>query len=140
MKKNFFAIGLVVILAFCAGYLGYFFVQKQISLPTINVYGLNELINSELTEHFNILFSGEVTGISGTTLTIRQGDSSLSFDIFENAVFHRKSEGNLVPAQQIKPEDLKTGDLVNVWTSFEKDGRIASLDIMVLQGAAPELP
>lgn len=135
MKKKLFVIGLVV-LAFGAGYLSYFLIQKQISPQIINVYGINELVNSKLTQYFNILFSGEVTNLSDTTLTIGRGDSILDFDISKNAVFYRKSKEELAPAEQIKREDIKIGDSVNVWASFERNGSIASLNVMVSRGAS----
>lgn len=140
MKKNSLILITIiggVILLGIGFYSGLIYTQKQIEKARTES-PLANLLASKVINGLTTSASGEVAAISGRSLTINNDGDTLIVPIKEEAVIN-----SLLPLEEtetpqpttweeIKFEDIKTGDKVNISCQLKADGALEGTAVTVL--------
>ncbi len=140
MQKNnliFLIIGGLILLGLGYGY-GFLSGQKEIA-GTKTEGPLADLIESKVITRLNAFAFGDVTKISGQSLTLSNQEDTFTVLIKEEITINRLSstEGETeasqaVETEEIEFEEIKIGDRVNIVCELKADGSLEGIEMVVL--------
>jgi len=138
-RNNLILIAVIggVILLGIGFYSGLIYTQKQIEKAKTES-PLANLLASKVINGLTTSASGEVAAISGRNLTINNDGDTLIVPIKEEAVINSllPLEESETPQpttwEEIKFEDIKTGDKVNISCQLKADGTLEGTAVTVL--------
>lgn len=116
------------------------FLSGQKEIAGIKTEGpLTDLIESKVITRLNALAFGEVTEISGRSLTLKNQGDTLTILVKEEATINRllPSEGEIgaprtAETEEIEFEEIKIGDRVNIVCELKTDGSLEGVQVVVL--------
>ena len=109
-------------------------VEKMLSLNTVN--------------NLKLITSGQINDIQNDTITVEREEQQVSIAISANTEIRRlvyptpeeAASGNSeITSESIDLSDLKTGDPIVITSTISKEGRVSTVDIVVL-GSKEALP
>lgn len=140
MSKKIYIIIIVFVLMALSFYGGSF----NCTLITEN--GFSEVMKSPLVKSWNASVYGEITSISGRTLSITLDEETLEVPIREDSIISRVyfespvAEG-VTPAfdsETIQFEDLAVGQMVSIMAEVAEDGTLTGINVAVIEEVAAE--
>jgi len=110
----------------------------KIETPTATP--LADLLSSKVIKGLTTTATGEVSAISGRNLTLGNDGDTLTISIRGDAPIYQiippAEEATLVPQpvtrKEIKFEEIKVGDKVNISSELKADGSLEGIDVAVL--------